>query len=82
MLANSPSLTPSPVKSKRSTRDAASPPALGDAARGQHVLAAGEAVREQRVGERFAIRQIERRGQSVAIRSRELKAFDWHVGSP
>ena len=50
VLANSPSLAPSPVKSKRSTRDAERRQALGDAAGGLHVLAAGEAVREQRVG--------------------------------
>ena len=37
-----------------------------DALGGQHVLAAGEAMREQRIGERLALGQIERGGQLVA----------------
>src|SRR6185437_13986299 len=53
-----------------------------DAPRRQHVLAAGEAIREQRGSDRLALRQIERRRELVASRSRKLKAFDRHVGSP
>jgi hypothetical protein len=47
VLANSPSLEPRPVKSKRSG-DAERGQAFGDALGGVDVLAAGEAMREQR----------------------------------
>ena len=53
-----------------------------DAPRRQHVLAAGEAMREQRIRDRLALGQVERRRQLVAFGRRELKAFDRHVGSP
>src|SRR4029078_5174385 len=52
-----------------------------DAGGRQPVLAAGEAMREQCVGDRFAVWQIERRRQLVTVGSRKLKAFNRHVGS-
>ena len=46
-----------------------------DPLRRQHVLAAGEAMREQRVGADLAVRRVERGGQLLALRTGELKAF-------
>ncbi len=50
----------------------------GDALGRQHVLAAGEAVREQRIGRDRAVGQIERGSELMASGARELKAFGRH----
>src|SRR5882757_4443575 len=65
VLANSPSLAPSPVKSNR---DTALGQAFGDALCREVVLAAGKAVREQRVSDRRTSRTVEQRGQLLAAR--------------
>ena len=49
-----------------------------DALGRQHVLAAGEAMREQRIGDRLAVRQIERGGKLMAAFARELETFGRH----
>ena len=51
---------------------------LGDALGGEVVLAAGEAVREQREGRRLAERQVERRGELLACGVGESEAFAAH----
>ncbi len=48
----------------------------------QHVLAAGEAMREQRIGERRSFRQIQRCRELMAALSGELETFSRHVRSP
>ena len=48
----------------------------------QHVLAAGEAMRKQRVGVDRSIRRIERGGKLMAAFAGELKAFSRHGHSP
>ena len=53
-----------------------------DAPRGQHILAAGEAMREQRVGERLTLRQVERCGQLMAAFTGELETFSRHGRPP
>ena len=53
-----------------------------DALGGQHVLAAGEAMREQRVGQRPALGHIERGGELMAAFAGELEAFSRHGRSP
>ena len=68
-----------PRKVEPQHRDAFDCKRSGDPFRRQHVLAAGEAMREQRVGERLALRQIECCRQLLAIRAGELKTFGWHV---
>ena len=78
MLANSPSLAPSPVKSKRSTAMPCAGQPLGDALGRQIVLAAGEAVGEQREGRRLAERPIERGGELLACGVGEGEAFAAH----
>ncbi len=52
-----------------------------DAPRRQHVLAAGEAMRKQRVGLDGAVGQIERGGELLPLGARELEAFGRHGGS-
>ncbi len=47
---------------------------------GQHVLAAGEAMREQRVSDRLPFGQIQRCRELMAAYTRELKTFSRHVG--
>jgi hypothetical protein len=49
-----------------------------EAGRGVGVLAAGEAVREQRVRARRAVRQVEPRGEAVPAAAREVEAFGAH----
>ncbi|MGY4310007.1 hypothetical protein ACVIJ6_007250 [Bradyrhizobium sp. USDA 4369] len=49
-----------------------------DASRRMRVLAAGEAMREQRIGARHAVGEIERGGQSVAACAFELETFGRH----
>ena len=61
VLANSPSLAPSPVKSKRSTAMPCCFQTVGDAPCGPVVLAAGEAMREQRDRARRRGRAVEQR---------------------
>ena len=51
---------------------------LGDALGGEIVLAAGEAMREQREGRRLAERQVERRGELLALGVGEGEAFAAH----
>src|SRR5260221_1816584 len=51
---------------------------LRDAARGEDVLAAGEAVREERVGGGRIVGRIEPRGELLAIRARERDALRLH----
>ena len=46
--------------------------------RRQHILAAGEAMREQRVGNRFALRQIERGRELMSAFAGELETFNRH----
>jgi hypothetical protein len=53
-----------------------------DALRRQHVLAAGEAMRKQRIGVDRAIRRIKCCGELVAAFAGELKAFGRHGRSP
>ena len=52
-----------------------------DAFRRKHVLAAGEAMREQRIGERLALGQVERGRELMAAFAGELETFSRH-GSP
>jgi len=54
----------------------------GDAGRHMDVLAAGEAMGEQRIGARRSLRQIQTRGQRMALRTRKLEPFDRHDLSP
>ena len=42
----------------------------GDALGRQHILAAGEAMREQRIGRNLAVGRIERGGELMALRRR------------
>ena len=49
-----------------------------DALGRQHVLAAGEAMRKQRVGADRPVRRVQRGGELMALRARELKAFGRH----
>ena len=53
-----------------------------DAFRRQHVLAAGEAMRKQRVGLHRSIRRIQRGGKLMAAFAGELEAFSRHGRSP
>ena len=78
VLANSPSLAPRPVKSKRSTAMPCAGQPLGDALGREVVLAAGEAMREQREGRRLAERPIERRRELLARGVGEGEAFAAH----
>ena len=77
VLAKSPSLEPSPVKSNRST---AMPCAASrrDAARRQPVLAAGEAMREQRHRPHRPIRPVEQSCELLAMCIDEIKTFGRH----
>ena len=59
-------------------RDAARRQPFGDALRRQHVLAAGEAVREQRERDRLSGRAVEQRGQLFAARIGKIEAFGRH----
>ena len=49
-----------------------------DALGRQHVLAAGEAMREQRIGQRLALGQIQRGGELMAADAGELETFSRH----
>ena len=49
---------------------------------GQHVLAAGEAVREQRIGQRLALGHIKRCRELMAADTRELETFSRHGWPP
>ena len=51
---------------------------LGYAPGGEVILAAGEAMREQRIGRRLAQRQIERGGERLALGVGEIEAFAAH----
>ena len=55
--------------------------ALGDAACGLDVLPAGEAVREERRGQRRVVGQVKARGERVAGVTGEGEAFGGHGGS-
>ena len=63
-------------------RDAARGQPLGDALCGEHVLAAGKAVREQRVGDRLPRRQVEQRREFLAARIGKFEAFGRHITPP
>ena len=63
-------------------RDAARRQRGRDALRRQHVLAAGEAMRKQRIGVDRAIGLVQRRGKLMAAFAGELKAFGRHGRSP
>ena len=52
---------------------------FGDALGGVHVLAAGEAMSEQRVGARLSRRTIEQRGELLACGVGKIEAFSRHV---
>ena len=77
-LAKSPSLEPRPVKSNRSTAMPLRRKRDRDALRRQHILAAGEAMRKQRIGVDCAVRRIQRGGKLMAAFAGELKAFGRH----
>ncbi len=62
--------------------DAHSGKALRDAARGEDVLPAGEAMREERGGQPGTVRQIQPRGQLVALVAGEGDAFGRHGSLP
>jgi hypothetical protein len=81
-FANSPSLEPRPVKSKRNTAIPFGGERGRDAFCGQHILAAGEAMRKQRVGLHRSIRRIQRGGKLMAAFAGELEAFSRHGRSP
>src|SRR5206468_3234433 len=53
-----------------------------DALGRQHVLAAGEAMREQRIGRDRAVRQIQGGGELMAACARKLKTFSRHRFPP
>ena len=63
-------------------RDAAHGQAFGDALCRQHVLAAGEAVRKQRIRDGLARRPVQHGGEVLAARIGKLKTFGWHGYSP
>jgi len=63
-------------------RDAERRQAFGDAPRGVHVLAAGEAVREQRIGARRLRRTVEEGGEPVSLRIGEIEPFGRHGPPP
>ena len=71
-----------PGKVETQHRDALGGQRGRDAFRGQHVLAAGEAMRKQRVGLHRSIRRIQRGGKLMAAFAGELKAFIRHGCSP
>ena len=81
VLANSPSLEPSPVKSKRST---AMPSAVKPSAMrgGMDVLAAGEAVGKQRVGARLRRRAVEQAGEPQTLGIGEIEPLGRHPRLP
>ncbi len=54
----------------------------GDPLRRQHILAAGEAMREQRIGQRLLLRQVQRGRQLMALGARELETFSRHSRPP
>ena len=54
----------------------------GNAFGRQHILAAGEAMRKQRIGVNLAVGRIECGGELMALRARELEAFSRHGRSP
>lgn len=59
-------------------RDAADRQPLGDPFCGEVVLAAGEAMREQRIGRRFAERQVEHRRKFFALCIGKVEALTAH----
>jgi hypothetical protein len=63
-------------------RDAERRQRIGDAFRRNDVLAAGEAVREQRIGARRAGRQVEHGGEFLAVRIGEIEALGGHGKAP
>jgi hypothetical protein len=63
-------------------RDAPGSQCNRDAFRRQHILAAGEAMRKQRVGVDRSIRRIQRGGKLMAAFAGKLKAFMRHGFSP
>ena len=63
-------------------RDAERRQRIGDALRRHHVLAAGEAVREQRIGARRAGRQVEHGGELLALRVGKIEALGGHGKAP
>jgi hypothetical protein len=74
--AKSPSLAPSPVKIEAQHGDAVARQRLGDAAGGEDILRAGEAMGEQGEGPRFARRQFETAGQRSALRAGECELLE------
>src|SRR5712664_694966 len=73
---------PEPGEVEPQYRDALCRQRHRDAFRGQHVLAAGEAMREQRIAKRLALGQVQRCRQLLAFGARELEAFSWHRRPP
>src|SRR5262245_31281771 len=51
---------------------------LRDAARRMHVLAAGKAMREQRIGPRLTGRHVKERGEPLSLRVDEVEPFGGH----
>ena len=56
--------------------------ARGDAPGGQAVLAASEAMREQRISQRLSVRQVQRCRELMAAFTFELETFGRHARSP
>ncbi len=75
---NSPSLSPRPVKSKRSTATPRADEGAGDAPGGERVLAAGEAVGEQGVGPHRAVGRVHPAGEGVPARGLEIEGASAH----
>ena len=63
-------------------RDALRVERLRDAPRRQHVLAAGEAMGEQRIGARLAGRQVEHGGELLAAGIGEIETLGGMAGLP
>ena len=82
VLANSPSLDPMPVKSKRSTAMPCALSASEMRRAAKHVLAAGEAMGEQRIGAGLAGRQVEHGGEFFASGIGKIEALGGHGKSP
>ena len=78
MLANSPSLRAQPGEIETQHGDAVDRQPLGDALGGEVVLAAGEAMREQRIGRRLAERQVEHGRQLLALGIGKIETFAAH----
>ena len=82
VLANSPSLDAEPGEVEAQHGDTERGQAFGDALGGMNVLAAGEAMGEQRIGARLPGRAIEQRCQILSRGIGEIEAFSRHAHLP